>query len=79
MPKVPVALTIEPKLGGCAEEARQAQGSVGRDPPLLVDDLVDAGERHTDSSSQLGLRHAERLEKLLAEQLAGVGWRAILG
>jgi len=79
MPKVPVALTVQPKLWGCPEEPRQPKGGIGRDPPLPVDDLIDPGEGNVDPLGQLGLRHVQRLKELLEEHLTGMGRRAVLG
>jgi hypothetical protein len=47
--QVVVRLEIHPKGLRCAEIAGQAQGRVGRDGPLAVNDLVDAPGRRAHS------------------------------
>jgi len=78
MPEVPIPLSVEPELRGCAKELRKAQGCIRRDSAMAVDDLVNPRKRDVDSLGEFGLGHSERLEKLLKEHLTGMGRRSVL-
>lgn len=59
--EIPGRLKIQPELRLHPKHTLQAERSIWRDPPLAVDDLVQAGERHTDPLRQFGLTDLERL------------------
>ena len=65
MPEVPIPLSVQPELRRRAQKLGKAEGGIGSDAPMSVDDLVNARERDVDPLGELGLGHAEGLEKLL--------------
>jgi threonine synthase len=67
--EVITALQVHPEPLGRAEEAGEAEGRIGADAPLAVDDLVDAARWDADRHRELVLGHPERSEVLLGEDL----------
>jgi len=55
---------IQPELRAVAEETSQAQGGIGRDRTLAVDDVADTRCRHLDLQRQAILRYPELLPGL---------------
>lgn len=68
--QVKVGLEIEPVLGGVAEVERQAQSSIGRNSPAVVDDIGDPVRRDADRAGELVLRQLVLGEELLLQDLA---------
>lgn len=66
-----VGLQVEPEFGAGAETAGQAQGGIGGDRAIAVDDPADAVGRHAEVARQGVDADAERLHELLKEDFAG--------
>ena len=60
-------LQVEPELRRHLEVAPQAQGGVGGDRALTLDDLVDAARWNANVQGEPVLANAHRLEKLLGQ------------
>jgi hypothetical protein len=75
--QVVAGLKVEPELGGSAESACQAQGSIGGNAALALHDRVDAVGRNAQSASQGILADPQRLEELFQQDLAGVDGRKV--
>ena len=72
-------LQVHPEPRGRAKVLRQSQGRLRRDAPPFIHELVYALIRHANRFRELALSHLHRDEKLLAEDLSGVNWRAMCG
>lgn len=69
---VVMVLQVEPNLGGPAEVAFEAERGVDRDGSFAFDDFVDTARRNSDVFGETVFREAERKEKILTEDFAGV-------
>jgi hypothetical protein len=67
-----VALQIHPKLGRCLEAAAKTQRGVGGNRPPFAHDVVNARRWYPKGFRQRMDGQTERLQKLLAEYLAGM-------
>src|SRR5579872_5950537 len=75
--QVKACLQIQPESFRRSEEARQAQGRVGRDGTLSPYDLVDPAGRDANVLSQPILADAERTQELFEQYLARMdGWQS---
>jgi hypothetical protein len=71
--EVVLRLKVEPEPWRGAEVAGEAQGSIGGDGPLAVNDLVDATRWNADVRGEPVLRQPGGSEELL-EQSPSPGW-----
>jgi hypothetical protein len=69
---VVTVLQVEPELRRGAERLAQAQGGIGRDADRLGGDALDPRARHTHRFRQRAGRQAERNEKFLTQDFAGM-------
>ena len=65
-------LQVHPESWGGAKVAGETHGSVGRDPPLPMDDFIDTTGRNTDRDGELVLRNSEPLDEVFHEDFARV-------
>lgn len=77
MPQIPVTLAVEPELRRGVEKLCQAQGGVGCDTALAVDDFIHPRIGYMDPVRKLCLGHVEWLEKLGKHHFAWMGRGAI--
>jgi len=73
--EVVAGLEVEPEALGGAEVAGEAEGGVGGDGALAVDDLVDAAGWHGDVLGEAVLGDVHGVEELFEKDLAGVDGR----
>ncbi len=69
---VVMVLQIEPNLRGPAEVAFEAERGVDCDGSFAFDDFVDAARWYSDVFGESVFREAEREEKILTQDFAGV-------
>jgi hypothetical protein len=62
-------LEVHPELRLHPKEAAQAQRGIRRDPPLPMDNLINATRRHPDRLGQMVLADLHRLQKILQQNL----------
>lgn len=70
--KLVTHLQVHPESRGRTEVAGETHGSVGRDPPLPMDDFIDTTGRNTDRDGELVLRNSEPLDEVFHEDFARV-------
>jgi hypothetical protein len=68
--QIPSQLQVQPEIGGRPEKPRQAQGCAWSDPPLAIDQLVDALIGNMDRVGQFTLSQVQGDQKLLCQHLA---------
>jgi hypothetical protein len=62
-------LEVHPELCLHSKEAAKSQGCICRDPPLPMDNLVNAPRRHPDRLGQVVLADLHWLQKILKQNL----------
>jgi len=77
VPKVPVPLTVQPKLGRSTKQAAQPERRVRGDAPLPVHKFVYPGIGYANPLSEGRLRHPQRLEELLQKHFPWVRWGSV--
>jgi hypothetical protein len=73
VPQVPLRLEPQPNLGVPARQSLEQQCCIGTHASASLHDRVEPLERDVHPIGSLDLGHAERLEELLEEHLAGMG------
>jgi hypothetical protein len=68
------SLSIEPEVGGCSECCTEFERHFGRHRRSCVHDAIDNLDITSNVVRKLFLRHVERFEKLLPQNLARSGW-----
>jgi hypothetical protein len=71
--EIVVGLKVQPELRGRSERAREQPRRFRSNPALAAHEFVDPLDRYSKVLGQRDLSNAERLEKLLAQDLPWVG------
>ena len=74
-----IRLQIHPELWSSAEFASEQPGRLRRHPPLAADKFVDTLNWNPQVLGNGNLSQAERLEELLVQNLAWMGWCCFQG
>ena len=70
--QVVVVLQVEPERRRCSERLAQPRRAVGANSDTLLHDALDARARDTQPLGERACGQIERLQKLLAQDLAGI-------
>src|SRR5262245_6897032 len=70
-------LHAQPEFRACAKIAGRPERGVRRDCALAIDDCANSDLRSTDRLGQRIFREIERLQEVLAQNLAWMGWRKV--
>jgi len=70
-------LEIHPKLGLYPKKAAQAQRGIRGDPPLSMDNLINATRRYPDRLRQMVLADLHRLQKILKQEFPRMDRRKV--
>ena len=76
--QVKVGLQVDPELRRCPKRLREKPGRSRGDSSLAPNELIDALHGDPDMLGERHLGYFQRIEKLLQENLAGVGRNAML-
>ncbi len=80
METVPPRLQRQPEQGIGAEHHGAANGRVGRDTPVALDNFVQTSTRNAEQAGCIGLAQRQRLEKVLFQKtprvLRAAQWHA---
>jgi hypothetical protein len=73
-------LEVHPELRFHPKEAAQTQCGIRRDPPLAMDNLINATRWHPDRLGQMVLADLHRLQEILKQDLPRMNrWKVTLG